>query len=235
MANSKFNRGKKSFWDKEYKNPKFLDLSDKPAEDLEKFVRWLYRRTGKKYLNPTTYCLDIGCGNGRNLIYLSREFGVRGRGFDISTEATKQATIAARGLPLQFDISNSDSPIAESDSSVDIVLDMIVSHVLPLAGREKLRDEIHRVLKPGGYLFFKTFLLDEDLNAKRMIRENPTSEQNSFIHPTLGNFEHVWTEDEIYEFFAGKFEIEKIEKSYKHLIRGRSWKRRHIIAYLSKI
>lgn len=236
MANFKFRgKKKKTFWDKEYKNPRFLDLSDKPAEDLEKFARWLYRRTGKEYLNPTTYCLDIGCGNGRNIIHLSKEFGVRGRGFDISAEAISQAKRMAKDLPLVFDVGKTGEVLSEKDNSVDIILDMITSHVLNEEKRKIWRDEIYRVLKPGGFLFFKTFLLDEDLNAKRMLRENPSGEPNSFIHPTLGNFEHVWTEDEIREFFAGKFEIEKIEKSYKHKIHGHAFKRRHIMAYLRKI
>jgi SAM-dependent methyltransferase len=224
----------KSFWNKEYRKNRYLTLSDEPAEDLEKFTRWLERREGRKTLNITSYVLDIGCGNGRNIIHLARNFGVHGRGFDISAEAIRQAKEEGKGLAINFEVGSVENPLTEEDDSVDIVLDMVVSHVLPLAGREKLRDEVFRVLKIGGLYFFKTFLLEDDLNAKRMIKEHPAGEENSFIHPKLGNFEHVWTEEELYKFFSDKFDIEKIEKSHMHMLRGKPFKRRHIIAYLRK-
>ena len=62
------------FWDREYKTSEYLMLSDEPAEDLEKFCRFLERNHGKKYLNVTTRVLDLGCGNGRNLIYLVQNY-----------------------------------------------------------------------------------------------------------------------------------------------------------------
>ena len=80
------------FWIKNLKNKEHIVLSSNPSEDLVKFTRWLSRQHGGKYLNKIISILDLGCGNGRNLIYLAQQFGCYGVGFDISHEATAQAT-----------------------------------------------------------------------------------------------------------------------------------------------
>ena len=86
---------KKGFWNAQYKKPTHLALSDEPSEDLLKFTRWLEREYGRKFLNVTTQALDRGCGNGRNLLYLAQTYGMRGVGYDMSTEAITQAQEAA--------------------------------------------------------------------------------------------------------------------------------------------
>lgn len=222
------------FWDKEYKTSEHLMLSDEPAEDLEKFCRYLERNHGKKYLNVTTRVLDLGCGNGRNLIYLSRNYGMRGIGYDISGEGIKIAKRASAELPIVYTARSIEGVIDMPDNSVDIVLDMMTSHFLKEKEREALRNEILRVLKPGGWLFFKSFLAEEDMHVKRLLKENPADEKDSYIHPELGLYEHVWTGESLHEFFAADFMIEKIERSFKHIRDGKPWKRRTVSVYLRK-
>ncbi len=223
------------FWNKQYKRPTHLALSDEASEDLEKFTRYLTREHGGKFLNVTTKCVDLGCGNGRNLIYLAREFGVHGFGYDTSETAVAQATRASEGLQLSFEVRSIAEPIPLPDSSVVIALDMMSSHFLVRAEREALRAEILRVLKPSGWLFFKSFLLDDDLNARRMLRESPGPEEGMYIHPEINVPEYVWTEEGLREFFEPYFTIHKIEKSFKHRhADGSAWKRRTISAYLQK-
>ena len=167
------------FWNKEYKTSEHLMLSDEPAEDLEKFCRYLERNFGKKYLNVTTRVMDVGCGNGRNLIYLVQNYGMRGVGYDISDEGVKLARRASDGLPIIYTARTIEGVLDMPDSSVDIVLDMMTSHFLKEKAREGLRSEILRVLKPGGWLFFKSFLAEEDMHVKRLLKENPADEKNS--------------------------------------------------------
>lgn len=225
----------KDFWNKQYKKATHLELSDEPAEDLMKFTRYLLREHGKQYLNVTTKALDLGCGNGRNLIYLSREFGVHGLGYDTSGQAIAQAKNAAAGLPLEFQIRSIAESVPLPDASVVIALDMMASHILKKAEREALREEILRVLKPSGWLFFKSFLLDEDANAKRMLKEYPGPEEGMYVHPEIGVPEYVWTENSLIEFFEPYFTVHKTEKSHKHRhADGTAWKRRTISAYLQK-
>jgi ubiquinone/menaquinone biosynthesis C-methylase UbiE len=223
-----------AFWNEEYKVEGHFTLSQKQSEDLEKFTRWLIREYGNSVLNVTASVLDLGTGNGRNLAWLAETFKVRGIGYDISTEAIKQAKQRAmtEGLPLSYESRSIAGTLTVPDESQTVVLDMMTSHFLKEAERLALIDEIYRVLKPGGFLFYKTFLLDEDRHAKRMIKENPAEEANSYIHPEIGVAEHVSSEEEIETLYGEKFEIKKIERSHRHT--GRYAKRRSITVYLQK-
>ena len=233
MKNKRRLKGKE-FWNAEYKDGGHLALSTNQSEDLEKFTRWLERESGRKSLNVTASVLDLGCGNGRNLIWLSETFGVHGVGHDVSQEAVAQAKkrTAELGLPLTYDAKSVAGIIPLPDNSQTIVLDMMTSHFLTAEERAALIEEIYRVLKPGGFLFYKTFLLDEDRHAHRMLKENPGAEENTYIHPEIGVAEHVSTQEEIDDTYGRRFVIHKIHKSHRH--RGENAKRRSIVIYAEK-
>lgn len=223
-----------NFWDAEYTEGGHLALSTNVSEDLEKFVRFLERESGKAKLNVTTSAADLGCGNGRNLIWLAENFGMHGWGCDISGSAISQAKERARteGLNLRFETRSIAPPIPLPDGSQTIVLDMMASHFLNKAQREALIEECYRILKPGGFLFYKTFLLDEDRHAERMLKEFPSGEENTYIHPEIGVPEHVSTEEDIDETYGRRFHIHKAHKSHRH--RGENAKRRSIMIYAEK-
>lgn len=227
-------RSGQAFWNDEYKTGGHLALSFNPSEDLEKFVRWLTREEGRGLLNVTTSVVDLGCGNGRNLHWLAEEFGVRGTGYDISTEAIKEAGRrgAAAGFRLSYESRSIAGPLTLPDESQSLALDMMASHFLNADERALLITEIHRILKPGGFLFYKTFLLDEDKHAHRMLIEHPATETQTYIHPKIGVAEHVSTEEDIEAAYAPYFTIRKVLKSHRH--KGAHAKRRSISVYLEK-
>jgi SAM-dependent methyltransferase len=224
----------KKFWNKEYATSEHFDLSDRPAQDLEKFLRFIDRRRYSGVADSTSFVLDLGCGNGRNLIALAREYYVHGVGYDISEEAIAQAEKAREGLDISFEVRSISGEFPLKDNSVDCVLDMAASHYLNVRERDFLRSEILRVLRPGGFVLFKSLLLDGDANAKQFLKKYPSDEEGSYIHPTIGVLEHVWTEKEVREFWGEDFIIHKLIKSYKHRMSGRPGKRRNIVAYLQK-
>lgn len=222
------------FWDREYQTSEHLALSTTHSEDLEKFTRFLERDYKREFLNPFTKVLDLGCGNGRNLLFMTDNFATQGIGYDISGVAIARAKEASGDLPIQYEARSIGEPLPLPDSSINIVLDMMTSHFLKKAEREALRAEILRVLRPGGWLFFKSFLADEDMHVKRLLKESPADEPGAYIHPKLGVYEYAWTEDAVREFFAKDFEMHKFHKSHKHIIRGKEGKRRTFSAYLQK-
>ncbi len=250
------------FWNNEYaenetggvsQGDKFT-LSNEASADLQKFIRWIERQyKGQQVFGPRSFVVDAGCGNGRNLLWMYENFGVNGLGYDISEEGIKSAknklprqnstnfaTPSKEGefqvQPIQFVVQNLNESIPVEDNKADLVIDAIASHVLRKEEREKYKQEVLRVLSTGSYYFLKSLLLDEDAHAKKMIRDYGANagEENSYIHPTMGIFEHVPSEDELVNFYKDDFEIEKIERSHAHQVRGRANKRRYIVLYLRK-
>jgi len=237
VKNRKNNRHGTAFWDNEYTNAEHLSMSVEVSGDLEKFTRWLERNTKRSLLNPTSSAVDFGCGNGRNLLYLAGTFGMHGIGNDSSGAAIKEAKMLAEqeGSDLKYEVRNMAGLHPNiADNSQILALDMMSSHFLNAEDRALLRDEIYRVLKPGGYLFMKTFLKDEDIHTRRLIEERPGTEENSYIHPVIGAQEYVYSEERLIDFLGEKFTIIKTYPSHKHKSKGKARKRRTISVYAQK-
>lgn len=223
-----------AFWDREYTNPEHLKLSINESEDLAKFTRWVVRRERTDLLSPDQSVVDVGTGNGRNLLFLHREFGLQGVGIDISAAAIAQAKAASKGRPLTYHVGTAAAPLPVGDASQAIALDMMTSHFLTKDERTALRDELFRALVPGGYLFMKTFLKDGDLHTERLLKEHPGKEPGSYIHPVMGVAEYVYSEEELLAFLGEKFLIRKVFRSHRHVSRGKARKRRTIVVYAEK-
>lgn len=224
-----------NFWETEYKNEGgHLKLSAEASSDLKKFMRFLERQKDSYALESHDSVLDVGCGNGRNLIYLARDFGFSGVGYDISTNAIAQAKAASKDLPLEYEARSIAGDLKVPDESQILVLDMMTSHFLNKKEREHLRNEIWRSLKPGGWLFMKTFLADDDLHTRRLIKDHPGKEPGSYIHPVIGVAEYVYSEEELLAFLGEKFLIRRVYRSHKHRLHGQARKRRTISIYAEK-
>jgi ubiquinone/menaquinone biosynthesis C-methylase UbiE len=222
-----------TFWDQEYTSPSHLKLSTGVSGDLEKFIRWHGRQKRMAPLfQAGSSVLDAGCGNGRNLIYLAVNYGLSGVGIDISSAAVAQAKKASADLPLTYHVGSTGEPLPAADESQDLALDMMTSHFLNAAERTKLRDELWRVLKPGGWLFMKTFLKDEDQHTARLLRDHPGTEPGTYIHPVMGVSEYVYSEEALVAFLGERFIIRKVSRSHRH--RGKGGKRRTISVYAEK-
>jgi SAM-dependent methyltransferase len=229
------------FWNKEYKTAEHLALSEEPAEDLLTFVRWAKRNSEWDPFPEGGFVLDVGCGNGRNIGNMCEEYKMGGLGIDISEEAVRQAAekfVTKLQLPnVSFQKGAIGDALPLENESVDVALDMMTMHFLDDAKRADYVKEVARVVKPFGWMFLKTFILDNDQNAKRMIREFPTpgKELNSYIHPRMKVLEHVFVQDEIEELFSPYFIVHKMIRSYKHIHKdGKPHKRRTISVYLER-
>lgn len=235
VRKKKHQRHGAAFWDSEYANPEHLALSNNPSEDLEKFTRWLDRSEYAGILTEDQTVTDFGCGNGRHLVFLARTFGMRGMGYDVSQAGIAQAKKLSEGLPIKYEARTIAGTYPSlPDISQSLALDMMTSHYLNAAERTVLRDEIHRVLKPGGYFFMKTFLRDGDLHSERLLKEAPGKEPGSYIHPIIGVPEYVYTEEELVAFLRERFLVQKIYRSHKHAFKGKARKRRTITIYAQK-
>ncbi len=226
----------KTFWEKEYKNPKHLAMSDKPAEDLITFAKWASRNAEWDPFPKDGFVLDIGCGNGRNIINLCEEYGMKGLGLDIASSAIEQARNKnkEKKLQVEFKAMEVKSNLPLPDASCDVVLDMMTTHFLGEMDRKKVAKEVARVTKPYGWFLFKSFIFDGDSHAKRLIKEFPADEERSYIHPRIKVREHVFNDEEIYDLFSENFKIFKMLKSYKHVLDGKPHKRRTVSVYMER-
>jgi SAM-dependent methyltransferase len=237
-TNKDVNKSKKNqFWNKEYKNATHLQLSEDPSSDLLNFVKWVNRNAEWPAFNMGGFVLDIGCGNGRNIGNLCEQYHMKGLGFDISDEAIKIAKEKFAHLKsLHFIKQSIFEPVDLPAESVDVVLDMMVIHFLDDSKRQSYIKDKARLMKPFSWMLLKTFVLDNDQNAIRMIKDYPTpsKEHNSYIHPKFKALEHVFTVDELEELFSPYFIIHKMIKSYKHFKDGKPYKRRTVCVYLER-
>ena len=120
------------------------------------------------------------------------------------------------------------------NASQTMILDMMSSHFLSAAERANMYKEMHRLLKPGGWLFMKTFLRDGDLHTERLLKEFPTKEEGTYSHPVMGMNEHVYFEEDLVNELSEYFTIHKVHRSHKHVSRGKAKKRRTISIYAQK-
>jgi ubiquinone/menaquinone biosynthesis C-methylase UbiE len=223
-----------AFWDQEYTNPQHLKLSERESGDLAKFTRWVIRQKRGDILSVGYSAIDAGCGNGRNLIWLANEFDMKGVGVDISSAAIAQARRASHDLDIKYEVGSAGAPLPASDESQSLALDMMTSHFLTKAERQGLLDELWRTMMPGGFLFMKTFLRDEDRHTERLLQEFPGPEEGSYIHPVMGVPEHVYRESEIKDFLSEKFIIRQLYRSHRHKSKDGNGKRRTISIYAEK-
>jgi SAM-dependent methyltransferase len=164
------------FWDKEYGaqsdgSVELFKLSTEPGSDFLKFIDWLEKVAGKGIISRDTKFADTGCGNGRHAIYLAHTYGAHGVAYDISSEAVRMAREnmekgrTQRSGEVEFLVQNINQPIHLEDSSLDLIIDAMASHVLRKSEREFFLSEEVRILQTGGYIFLKTFLHDGDTLA----------------------------------------------------------------------
>ena len=225
----------RNFWNEEYSKASHLTLSDEPSEDLATFVRWALRNSEWPPFPEHGLVIDLGCGNGRNIIAMCKEANMRGIGIDISSVALSQAKLASKSLDIKFIEQSISKPIPVEDQSVDVVLDMMTSHFLNESERTAYVEELARITKPFAWVFFKTFVFEGDMHIKRLLQDYPAGEENSYIHPKIKVLEHVFTEEEIYALFSPYFKIYKMLKSYKHVTTdGKPYKRRTISVYMER-
>ena len=222
-----------NFWDHEYTAPEHLALSTSPSEDFLKFLRYCERHQ-PQLLGADNTALDLGCGNGRQLAHLHNAYGLSVVGYDISRAAIAQAAELCASDRAEFHVRSIAEPLPLADDSCALVLDMMTSHFLKAGERARLRDEVYRVLQPGGMLLMKTFLRDQDLHSARLLQDYPGPEPFSYIHPVIGVAEYVYSEEELRDFLGSHFSTERLYRSHKHRLRGKARKRRTITIYAQK-
>jgi ubiquinone/menaquinone biosynthesis C-methylase UbiE len=223
----------RDIWEKEYLNPQLVTRDWEPQKQTKKFFKWL--RKDQKLDMKNMAVLDLGCGTGRNSIYLA-ENGATVTGYDISPSAIKmgQKKVQEVGVIVTLETRNIGEKYPLKHQSIDVVMDIIASNSLTDAERRVYISEMYRILKPGGYVYVKGLWKEGDKNAKNLIKKFPGSDPDTYIMPGLHLCEKVFDTQSFQDWYQG-FDILMFQtRSGYAQFQGKSYKRNYFDAYLKK-
>ena len=123
--------------------------SRRVAEYAEKMLGLVSCTPGQRYL-------DFGCGNGAAAIYLALKLGLEVTGIDVDPEqiAAARAAGSKEGAKVRF-VTVDGTMLPFNDNEFDFVATHMVTHHIP--NWHEALVQMLRVLKPGGFLFYKDF------------------------------------------------------------------------------
>lgn len=120
-------------------------MPGKPAHDREN-TPWL--DSYAHVLSAGDLVLDLGCGTGEDTIELA-EFGNSVVALDFDPMRVAQVPVGAASLRLAADLVGR---LPFLDASFDSVVASLSLHYFTTGQTEQAIHEVHRVVKPGGYL-----------------------------------------------------------------------------------
>jgi sarcosine/dimethylglycine N-methyltransferase len=116
-------------------------------------------------IDSSSYVLDVGCGCGNFLIYLSQKFGCTGEGLDLSEERIRFAQKQAAGdSRVQFRHGSATQMPYEDDRFTHVVSQDALCLV---PDKARSQSEIFRVLRPGGVFAVSDFLQPKEVVSER--------------------------------------------------------------------
>jgi SAM-dependent methyltransferase len=105
--------------------------------------------------HPPGRAVDLGCGNGTNVVYLARHgWDVVGVDFVGRAIATARRRARDAGVRASFHVADV-TRLGFLNGPFDLALDIGCGHTLPLSDRPAYAAEVSRLVRPGGtYLLY---------------------------------------------------------------------------------
>lgn len=130
-----------------------LELNDEDVKD--RYSIQLYNRLVKNVEIKDKDIVEIGCGRGGGLAYISKTYSPdSAMGVDLDPSAVKFANSYYDIDGLEF-MQGDAQELSIEDSSKDIVINVESSH--RYQKMDKFLNEVERILKTGGYFLFTDF------------------------------------------------------------------------------
>ena len=197
-------KSQKEVWSEEHLTQKTFTRihSNKPSGPIPGFIKYIKKQG---YLPRLIKVLDLGCGKGRNSIWVASQ-GLSITGVDFAPEAIDEAIKRANGRfnNLKFKVVDLTEKWPYRDDSFLAVMDCNTTICIPSPGRQNSVTEAFRVLRPGGfYLFY-------GVGRTSSVNKSPGSEPNSTIFTGSGKFEKQYTEKELRSTYKD-FKIMRLE------------------------
>ena len=161
-------RGRPTGWEAAYRARPSTDyMTDNHHEDCEALHHIFHRSSVRRIL-------DLGCGDGRHLVYFAR-LGYHMHGQDVAPTAVELAQVWLARESLSADLVSGDmTRVLWPDSTFDAVLCVQVINHHRIREIRRTIQEIHRTARSGGFLFL-TVGIDRPLrpDAPKAIEVEP--------------------------------------------------------------
>ncbi|MEK7095126.1 MAG: class I SAM-dependent methyltransferase [Patescibacteria group bacterium] len=225
-----------NIWEKEYRDPQLITLGVEAIQAIKDWVRFLRKEKNVEF--SSLKILDLGCGNGKNSIYIADQ-GEDNEivGIDISKTAIEYARKLAeeKNLKAAFLQQSIGMTFPFPNTHFDLVLDVTSSNSLNEKEREIYLKETQRVMKSGSYLFVRALCKDGDSNAKILLKTNPGKEKDTYVMPEFGLTERVFSKEDFMTIYSSFFTLLYLEKETHYTkFKDRSYKRNFWVAYFIK-
>lgn len=178
-----------------------------PAEHLIRFIAQNYYK--KERVN--TKILEVGCGPGANIWYISRE-GFDTYGIDGSPTAINTAKKRLKNENLKASLIVGDIiKLPYSDNFVDSVIDNECIYSNNLNDADVILQEVKRVMKKDGLFFSRSFSTDMYIGKAEDIGRYEYKEATDGVIAHTG-FLRLMDKQAIIDLYGKHFEILSIDK-----------------------
>lgn len=202
----------KQIWEEEHAKMTTLPsmASQKPNFGVMELVDYLGPQLG----NTIVTIVDVGCGKGRNAVYLASK-GCNVSAIDYIETAIEEAkNLASTNSVIErinFYLGNIDQIWPFDSNSFDMAIDSFASiDIETLEGRIICRNEMHRTLKPNGLALVLVVSANDEWEQE-LIKSHPGSESNSTYWPQNGKFQKNYDEQELKDFYTANRQFSIVE------------------------
>ncbi|MBN1682013.1 class I SAM-dependent methyltransferase [Candidatus Bathyarchaeota archaeon] len=187
-------------WEREYNKNQTI-WGEKPSELAIELVKHFINYKGRPL-----QVLDIGCGYGRDSLYIAKTLGFKVIGIDISEKAIELAVENSSKVSIhkaEFKLID----YKKVNDCFDVILVSNLFHLLSLKERSNFPNHIYRLLVSKGVLFLNALSIND--NEHYGIGNPVLDEENSWID---NKYIHLSTENELRSVFS-KLAIKEL---YEH-------------------
>lgn len=131
----------KPFWEETYANKEVSTFQVGPTSDIAKFY---------SLFSVNSKVLDVGCGEGRNSIFLAEQ-GQNVDAFDISEAGIEKAKYISKTKNIVVNFFVQDIGLFKFEKEYDVVLSHGVLHLPEKVVRDRFIDEVQKYTRNGGY------------------------------------------------------------------------------------
>lgn len=222
----------RSLWDREYR-----ELQVIPSTTRTLASKALVAALPRLGLSPRWKVLDLGCGNGRNSVFLAQQ-GAEVHALDFSTAALDRLVELASGLGLSDSVHTYCASLTQRlpfpDATFRLVVDSYVfCHFLDSSLKDHYLSELRRVTRPGGLVFMSLFPPDDGYYGSMAVQMVPNG--SAVTDPLNGIAKQLYTAQQLADLVGRGFQVEWTGSlEFDDVVLGRHFWRKILSAILRR-